>query len=728
MERYRGSTLVFTALLVLLLILSGTPGRWSGPAGAAHIETSFTAPYNISNSAENNTQHPRALVAPDNYLHATWMEGYDDPYPKANGPAYTKGQTTSWLPWEWAAAHNNQGYTNPSIALDSAGTVHIAWAASSTGGSPYDVWYAYKPAGGSWSAAQNLSSDDNNTVYPDIACDSLGNIWVVWQVTYSNGDTDVNGRYKPAGGSWGNVVEVANSAAQDQNPRIAIDSANVPHVVWRNSSGLSAKWDIFYSRYVDGHWTGASNISANSTQSYYPDIAAYGLNLYVVWEDDIDGPDVFQIVSRRWDGATWLAWEQVSLSSKALFPAVAANSTLVYATWQDYRGGGAPEIYFSYSSDAGANWQANENVSHNGTTSYYPDIAAQAGGLAHIFWEDRVSSGLDIFYSRASTGAEPPPEVPPSGEIAIRTLVPPDDPLYTGQLTVSLQLTATSPMGRPISTMRICNVGDCTPKPTWIPYATTVPSWTLLDTPYDCEYKYVQAWFMDNGGLESITATAVILYDGAATATMALNDDNAWTNRLTVTVVSADGEAADPDCSGLEALRLSQDGTTYSDWMPFTSTVDYLLASGGPLTRTVYAEYRDRAQNTLVLTDQIALDTIPPYSPTAPTMPTVTAAMMITVTGLSAQDDESGMARVWMSNQDGRGWVPFDYAPPPQEYRWSLAYGAPPPTSPVTLTVYVRYEDDAGYGDYPGNYSAVLSSTIRFEGVVYSIYLPLIGK
>jgi hypothetical protein len=713
----------FTVLLVLAIVFGAVRGQpGAAPADAAYPETAFTAPYNISNSvAENNTQHPRAALDPSAFLHAAWMEGTDDPYPKANGPAYERGRYQDWPGWEWAGPHNNQGYTNPSIAIDSTGAVHLVWAASGSGGSPYDIWYATKPVGGSWSAPQNLSDEGNNTVYPDIACDSLGGIWVVWQVTYSNGDTDVMGRNRPAGGNWGTVVAIANSGAQDQNPRLAIDSADVPHVVWRNNS-IAGNWEILYSKYVGGHWTGAYNVSADSTNSHYPDIAAHDTDVYVVWEDEIDGPDGFQILSRRWNGGAWLAWEQVSLTSKALFPAVSAASGALYAVWQDYRGGGL-EIYFSHSTDSGASWQINENVSHNSTSSYFPEVVAQAGGLSHIFWEDGGIGHLDIYYSRGGTPAEPP-----TGQVDILAHTPPNDRLYTNQLTVTLHLTATSPAGYPITQMRLCNAGACSPLPAWIPYATAVTTWPLLNTPYHCEYKYVNAWFQDNLGLESITATDFIRYDDYVTASMALNNDYAYTNRLTVTVNSTDREALDPDCSGLEAMRLGENGVTYTAWMSFTPSVEFVLSPSGPLTRTVYAQYRDRADNVGTFSDQIAVDTIPPYSPTAPTMPVSTTAIVITVTGLLAHDDESGVARAWMANGPAGPWGPFTYYQPPHAYRWSLAYGGPPPTSPVTLTVYVKYEDAAGYGGYPGNFSEVVSNTIRFEGVVYNVYLPLIEK
>lgn len=711
------------ALLFLILpalLFGGNSDRGATPrAAASPVETSFTTPYNISNSPDyTTTQHPRAAANPTDYLHVTWMEGNDGAY----GPAYVRGQYQNWPAWEWAASPNNQGYTNPAIAQDGAGAVHLVWSASTSGNPPYDIWYASKPAGGSWSAPINLSNDGDNTVYPDIAVDSLGNIWVVWQVTYGNGDTDVNGRYKPAGGPWGTITQIGYSGAQDQNPRIAIDGTNTPHVVWRNNS-ISDNWEILYSKYVNGHWTGAANISATGSHSYFPAIAASGSNVYVAWEDEIGGQDVFQILVRRWDGAQWQPWKQASLTSKALFPAIAADGGTVHTVWQDHRGG-TLEIYYSHSTDYGVTWLGDENVSRNSTSSYFPDIVGQAGGVAHIFWEDIAPGQLDIFYSRAGSA----PSLPPQGAVTILAHDPPGDTDYTRLLTTTLHLPASSPGGWPITEMRVCNVGNCSPPPAWVAYTPWNESWRLLDSGHGCEYKWVNAWFKDSNGLVSITATDYIRYDGYLTASMSLNDGCAYTNRLTVTVGSMDLDALQPDCSGLQSMRLSQDGVAYSDWFTFTPSVAYALDAAGPPVRTVYAQYKDRAGNSGTFSDQVTLDTTPPYSGSAPTLPVSTTSLVITVSGLLAYDDGAGVERVWLAKGPAGPWCPLTYAPPPHDYRWSLACGGPPPAGPVTLTVYVKYEDAAGCGDSPGNFSGVYSSTLRFEGVVFSTYLPLVHR
>jgi hypothetical protein len=721
-------------LLGLFSILAGITFQPAGGirvsyANAVYPDTTFTAPYDVSNSTSyNNTQHPRAVIDPSAYLHVTWMEGTDDPNPKANGPAYVQGQDSAWPAWEWVGPHNNAGYTNPAIARDSTGTIHIVWAASSGGQAPYDIWYATKAPGGSWSAPANLSNEADNTVYPDIAIDSLDRIWVTWQATLSNGDTDIFARSKPAGGSWGAVMSLASSSYQEQNAHIAIDGSDVPHVVWRNNSA-APNWEIYYTRYAGGAWTAPVNISRSSTASHYPHLAAAGSNVYVVWEDEVDGPDRFQALFRRWDGGQWLPAlaepaTRVSHSSKILYPMISADNGSLYVAWEDYRGGAHPEIYFSHSTDSGATWLGDENVSQNGTSSYFPTVVAQTGGLAHIFWQDMAPGQLDIYYSMAAT-VQP---TPPHGWVDILAHDPLNDPAYTRLLTVTLQLSATSDLGYPITGMRVCNLGACTPPPVWIPFAQTIPSWSLLGTIYDCEYKWVQARFQDSIGQQSITYTDYIAYDNYLTASMSLNGGNAYTNRFTVTVNSVDRDGQQPNCSGLQDMRLSENGITYTAWSTFVADSNFELAAVGPINRQVYAQYRDRAGNVGTFSDSITLDLTPPHDGTGPTMVSATNHLLVVVSGLEAQDDESGVANVWLANRVGGPWLSLPYcAHPPCSYTWDLAYGGPPVQEPLTHTVYVQYEDASGYGAYPGNFSQVYSGTISVSGIS-SIFLPAVWK
>lgn len=723
--------------LLVLVLLWGGGGAPTPRAGAAGPDSSFTQPYNISYVADPNTdasQKAKVRLGPDGNLHVTWMDGLLN---KATGPAYSKGQGTSWPAWEWVGPHNNGGYTNPAIAVDGQSTAHVVWAGG--GGSPYDIYYAYKPVGGGWSAPENLSNEGYNTVKPSISVDGQGRLWVAWQASLSDTDEEIFVRSKPAGGGWEPVMRITNRPSSDQDPSLAVDSSGVPHLVWRSTD--PGNWEIIYTRYVGGNWTAFENISASSPGSHFPRLAAdTNGNVYVDWEEETGG-DQFRTAVRRWNSGVWGARSFASAAGeKALYPSISAdNAGTVYVVWTDYRSS-PTEVYFNHSTDFGATWLGDENVSRNGTSSFFPDVAAQAGGVAHIFWQDNAPGQLDIFYSQANVGSVPTPgpttpipTVPtntptpaaPYGWLDIRALQPPNNDGYTRAGAVRLDLWATSPAGHALQ-MRYDNYLDFHGNPSYVPYATAVPSWSLLNTPNSCGTKTVYAQFRDSvDSTESSVYSDHIFYDDYLTASLALNGGLPYTNRIMVMVNSSDRDLA-AGCSGLYAMRFSEDNITYTQWISYFPQLYHVLAPSGPSLRTLYGQYADRAGNEGTYSDQITLDTNPPFNGSPPSLPASTEQLVVNVWNLQASDSESGMANVWLANRPDGPWMVLPYcASPPCSYSWNLGYGGPPILYPGQHHVYVKYEDRSGYGSFPGNFSAVYSGTITVNNVA-TAFLPLV--
>ncbi|MBN1483550.1 MAG: hypothetical protein JXA37_02410 [Chloroflexia bacterium] len=736
----------------LVFLRPGLGGQRDLPrAQAAFLSSDFSTPYNLSKSAAggNTSQRVHAFLGPDNKVHLAWMEGELN---IANGAAYAKGQGTTWDAWEYIAPWDvsNRGYVNPDVALDSQGNVHAVWAGDN--GPPYRIFYATKPVGGAWSAPTNLTSGLGNSIYATIAIDRQDRVWVVWETQITEQEFDIFVRSKPAGGNWSLAEIISNQAGMELEPDIAVDANDVPHVVWRSGG---AGWEIFRTRYVDGAWTTPDNVSATSTPSHFGSIAADSQgNVFVVWEDEIDGSDRFQTLLRRWDGSQWGALRRVSSTpTKALYPAVSADNCNVYSVWTDYRLGNT-EIYFNHSFDCGGSWHDDENASQTNRASFFPDILAQAGGFAHIVWQDETPGLYDIYYTLATVELPvPPTDTPtptpdltatpthtptptftptptpsptpqyPEGSVQIWGRRPADQTNYTRQLEVDLHLAAT-PVGGTVE-MRYDN------EPGF-----SGAAWTALNSPVQlslagpaegCEYKWAYAQFRDAIQQQpSPVYYDFILFDDSLTATMALNGGGEYTNRVMVAINSQDLDISS-GCSGLDDLSIWEEGFTHTTWISYAPQLYFFLAPQDSLTRTVYVEYRDRADNSGVLSDTILFDPYPPYSGTAPILNNgvlSTTELIIPVKGLEALDNESGVAYVRLANRPEGPWLKLPYEGPSHSYDWSLAYGGPPLQSPEPHSVYVQYEDGAGYGYFPGNLSEVFSSAIMVGGI-HNTYLPL---
>lgn len=728
-------------LLAVLVFLRSAEDHGAWRVDAARLMTSWSSQRNVSNSGQYDaSQHPRAVQAPDTYLHVAWMEGVLN---TATGPAYVRGQDSTWPAWQWAGPSNNIGYVQPTLAVDSAGTVHMVW--SGGGNSPYEIYYAYKPSGGAWSSWQNISNDPNNSIYASIAVDSQNRLWVVYERQIAEGNHEIYMVTKPAGGTWSTPLNISNRGSEDLEPSIAVDSNDVPHVVWRNGDA-SPNWEILYTRYVGGSWQTPYSVSANSTPSHFGRVAADDNgNVFVVWEDEIS-TNRFEILHRYWNGTEWSATTQVSNATKALYPAVAVdNSCNVYVVWTDYRQS-PTEAYFSYSNNCGSTWSSDENASRTSSyASFFPDVVAEAGGAAHVFWQDTIPGQLDIYYAEGTVSVGPSPTptntptpIPPTatptptpdpapyGWVDIIAIDPPEDRNFTRDLTVDLHFWADSDVGNQVTEMRYCNMGDCDPLPAWETFLEYHYDWELLDTGWGCEWKPVLAWFRDDQGTVSDEYADYIVYDNYLSADMVINGNNEYTSRELVMINSTDTEP-DP-CSGLSEMRIWDTlAPTYTHWISYFPDLYFPLSPGGPITHTVFVEYRDRAGNVGALSDTILLDTNPPYSGTPPTLNDGNPAthLIIPMTGLEAYDDESGVASVWAANYADGPWMVMAYHDPPYTYDWNLAYGGPPIEEPDLHTVYVMYEDASGYGAFPGNLSEAYESTILVSGIT-NIYLPLV--
>ncbi|MBI5694879.1 MAG: hypothetical protein HZC51_03925 [Nitrospirae bacterium] len=153
--------------------------------------------------------------------------------------------------------------------------------------------------------------------------------------------------------------------------------------------------------------------------------------------------------------------------------------------------------------------------------------------------------------------------------------------------------------------------------------------------------------------------TAYALHEGSNTLKFSAHDNAANVSeevRIDVVLdtippvigsVSVDGGAAstkDADValqvsatdagSGLGSMRFSNDGETWTDWIPYAATAAWTLAPGDG-DKTVYAKVMDKAGNiSAVATDAITLDTVQPPAPeiTGFTTPTGSASQAISGT------------------------------------------------------------------------------------------------
>ncbi len=223
----------------------------------------------------------------------------------------------------WKGSYWNDGQSKvPKIAVDlSNNNVWVVWKDSvdTKWGTDTEIFGANFTEAIGWSNATVISDiwggNSGDCEAPAIAVDNANNVHVAW-VDYTNGpwgiDEVVHAIYSATTGLWSNWTVISDKW-DDGTPwhqsgceytEIAIDKWNHIHVVWYDSPNTVYEWggddEIMYAKSTDYgvSWTNATVISDkwadgkewNDGNSDRPSIAASSSVVYVVWEDQTDGP------------------------------------------------------------------------------------------------------------------------------------------------------------------------------------------------------------------------------------------------------------------------------------------------------------------------------------------------------------------------------------------------------------------------------------------------------
>ena len=211
---------------------------------------------------------------------------------------------------------NNDSSSFPHIAIDKDHNIHVVWEDNTNvWGTDSEIMYSeYIHTLNKWTnpiiISDNSSNwNDGNSLYPDIAVDELGSVYIVWEDwsigpwSYDQGDSEIMYRKFTPDNGWSDVIIISDNESKwntgaSKHPSIAVDGDGIVSVVWEEYTAGSWGTDseVFYRRSLDGiNWGDFMVISDNSSHwnngnSNYPFIVADKTGvLHVVWEDGTDG-------------------------------------------------------------------------------------------------------------------------------------------------------------------------------------------------------------------------------------------------------------------------------------------------------------------------------------------------------------------------------------------------------------------------------------------------------
>lgn len=161
------------------------------------------------------------------------------------------------------------GFFGPSavLAVDSAGTLMLAYNASDTAGAPQGLWVRTSTDGENWSIEIEISngSEAVNNAFPAIAAGpTAGDFRIAWQDDRNGSTAAWNTWYRrtsESGSSWSEAVRASDqsegaaykTAAGYAFPygdylEIAVDGGGRTHLIWGEGASYSGPGGIWYTR------------------------------------------------------------------------------------------------------------------------------------------------------------------------------------------------------------------------------------------------------------------------------------------------------------------------------------------------------------------------------------------------------------------------------------------------------------------------------------------------
>ncbi len=271
------------------------------------------------------------------------------------------------------------------------------------------------PASGDWEPDRRLTVDPGRslTTYNfarSVAAEPDGRIHAVWYDDRSGSSQIYIRRSVDHGTIWETERVLSTGFDQAEHPAIT-SSGQTVLVVWHGRRPGTASFDVFLRRSLDGGrtWEPAAALTASHAAAHSA-VALDGLTAQVVWVDTRSGLSEVRTRHSSDGGASWGKERQLSAGRRAnsWVPTVEVAGDAVHVAWVDTQDGNEEE-YYRRSTDAGRTWGPAIRLTRNAANSWAPSLAV-TGSQVHLVWFDQRDSPVqaidewEIYTRRSDDG------------------------------------------------------------------------------------------------------------------------------------------------------------------------------------------------------------------------------------------------------------------------------------------------------------------------------------
>jgi len=288
---------------------------------------------------------------------------------------------------------------SPQIAVDRNNNVTVLWERYA--GTKLVLQSVDRPAGGSWTAPVEVGEVDLGTApEPWIAVDWEGRATAVWK------DSGViKAAFRPFGGSW--EAPVPLSPEQSFTPQAAMDARGDTTVVWMHFDGLHYVVESAY-RPESASWEAPTLVSQAGEEGGNPHVALdAGGDSLVAWRGGDEGEE-FVRAAYRPVGGSWSAPADVSAEGEAVQvvrDAVDPEGNAIVA-WAGMGEGGGYDVVRAAYKPVGGSWEAPVELSADGGNSFPSDVVFDVGGNAALVWQRQEEGSTTVQAAYKPAGEE----------------------------------------------------------------------------------------------------------------------------------------------------------------------------------------------------------------------------------------------------------------------------------------------------------------------------------
>lgn len=348
-------------------------------------------------------QHSVAVDAGGN-VHVAWLDQDTVPYQLRYRP-YDAGART-WLPETMLTSRSVRCY-QPGVACDSAGNVHLVWHMENW--PCCGVWYKrYDAALHRWKADTLIDTTITSQLqqYPSVACvPGSGDVEVAWYGTPDTGGVpQVFFKERHQSSGWDSALQVTAAPVVHDQVSVAAGKNGDIAVVWRGMDFGGSHNQVCCRRRTGGVWQDVELVSdiPGDMSQYSPGVGVdRGGAVHVVWYGRSPMNTYQQVFHRERNAVGWFGIDSISgiRAYQQQFPSIACDAAgRCHAVWCSQAGGTNYQLAYAQRDTNGA-WSSPMILTGLDSGSVnHPSITCDAGSGIHIVWYDNSSGNQDVYY------------------------------------------------------------------------------------------------------------------------------------------------------------------------------------------------------------------------------------------------------------------------------------------------------------------------------------------